>query len=154
EDVSAFLWTGINYSSGNTVEFWNALRVSADTFRALRLPVLQGRTFTAEEDLPNGPRVTVISQGLWKRRFASNPQIVGQSILLTGEAYTVIGIVAESPGVLEMQAAATDVYVPFQIDPNTRDVGHYFSVVARLKPGITLEQAKERLNASAAEFRD
>src|SRR5262245_30272665 len=153
EDVSAFIWTGMNYTGGDVVEFWNGHRVSANIFRTFRLPILYGRSFTPEEDLPNGPRVAVISQGLWKRRFASDPSVVGKSISLSGEPYVVVGIAADSPGVLEMQSALTDVYVPFGIDPNTTDVGHTFTVAARLKPGVTFGQAGEQLNASSAEYR-
>src|SRR5262249_52659708 len=153
EDVSAFIWTGMNYTGGDVVEFWNGHRVSANIFRTFRLPILYGRSFVPEEDLPNGPRVAVISQGLWKRRFASDPNIVGKSISLSGEPYVVIGVVADSNGVLEMQSALTDVYVPFGIDPSTTDVGHTFTVAARLKPGVTFEQAGERLNSSSAEYR-
>src|SRR4030095_8321715 len=101
---SAYVWTGMNYTGGNVVEFWQGQRVSANTFRVFRIPVLQGRTFTDEEDLPNGSRVAVISQGLWKRRFAGDPQVLGTTVSLSGEPYTVIGVVADSPGLLEMQA--------------------------------------------------
>src|SRR5262249_15248120 len=62
-------------------------------------------------------------------------------------------IVADSPGVLEMGSTLTDVYVPFQLDPNTREVGQTFTVVARLKPGVTLEQARQQLAISTSEFR-
>ena len=72
--------------------------------------------------------------------------------MLSGEPYTVIGIVAENQNSLEF-GPPTDVYIPFQIDPNTTDQGHYFQVVGRLKPGVDLKQAQARLQASAAEYR-
>jgi putative ABC transport system permease protein len=153
QDVSAFLAGAMNYTGGDVVEQWHSMQASADTFRCWRIPILQGRGFTQEEDLPNGPRVAVISQGLWKRRFASDPQMLGKTISLSGEAYTVIGIVADSPGLLELSEAPSDVYVPFRIDPDSSDQGQTFFVVARLKPGVTLDQAKERLRISAGEFR-
>src|SRR5262249_53858782 len=81
------------------------------------------------------------------------PQIVGQSVSLNGVVYTVVGVVAEGPGVLEMGAALTDVYIPFELDPNTTDPAHNFTVVARLKPGVTLEQARQQLRISADAFR-
>ncbi len=154
EDVSAFLRTAMNYTGKDAIELWQCMQVSADIFHALRMPVLQGRTFTADEDLPDGPRVAVISQGIWRRRFASDPQIVGKEIPLNGEPYTVVGVVADSRGLLEFeQSSPTDVYIPFAIDPNTTDVANSFYVAARLKPGVTIEQAKARLSASASEFR-
>jgi putative ABC transport system permease protein len=151
--VSARLDGAMNYTGGEVVEQWHSSQVSPDLFRCFGMPILQGRGFTEEEDLPNGPRVAVISEGLWKRRFASDPHVLGKEILLSGEPYTVIGIVAASPGLLEMGEAHSDVYVPFQIDPNTNDQGQNFTVLARLKPGVTLAQAKDRLRASAAEYR-
>src|SRR6185369_14886249 len=69
---------------------------------------------------------------------------------------TVIGIVEEIPGFLAgyFEYSTTDVYVPFQLDPNTNDTSNTFFVVARLKAGVTLEQARERLRASAEVFRN
>jgi predicted permease len=143
----------MNYTGGEVVEPWRSTQASADIFRTFGMPLLLGRGFTPEEDLPNGPRVVVISQGLWKRRFASDPKVLGQTVSLSGEPYTVVGIVADSQGMMEMGGASSDVYLPFQIDPNTGDQGVTFVVVARLKPGVTLEQAKERIQTSTADYR-
>jgi predicted permease len=156
EDVSAFMGSAMNYTGGETVELWHTTRASVDTFRAFRMPILHGRTFTAEEDLPNGNHVAVLNKGIWQRRFASDPTVVGKTISLNGEPYTVIGIVEEIPGFLAgyFEYSTTDVYVPFQLDPNTNDTGNTFSVVARLKAGVTLEQARERLRASVEAFRN
>jgi putative ABC transport system permease protein len=151
--VSAILPGVMNYTGGEVVEQWHSVQASADLFRSVGMPILQGRGFTQEEDLPNGPRVAVITQGLWKRRFASDVHILGKEVSLSGEPYTVIGIVGDSPSLLELGDARSDVYVPFQIDPNTTDQGQSFAVVARLKTGIELKQAQERLRASAAEYR-
>src|SRR5215831_8739195 len=84
EDIAAFSGIGFNFS-GDVVELWHGLRASADLFHAFRLPVIKGRTFTLEEDRPNGPRVAVIGNGLWNRRFADDPNIVGKTISLSGE---------------------------------------------------------------------
>jgi len=153
EDVAAFLPTEFNYTGGDVAEVWRGQRVSKDLFRALRLRVLKGQTFTAEEDRPNGPRVAVISNALWSRRFAGDPEITGKTISMGGESYTVIGVVEDSQGVLEMSKALTDVYVPFQLDPNSPELGQTFTVVARLKAGVTLQQAREQLRSSTAAFR-
>ena len=128
QDVSAFLAGEMNYTGGDVVEQWRSMRASANTFRCWGIPILQGRGFTPEEDLPNGPRVVAISQSLWKRRFASDPQILGKTISLSGEPYTVIGIVADSQGFLEFGFGGhpSDVYVPFQLDPNSADQGETF----------------------------
>jgi putative ABC transport system permease protein len=152
QDVSAFLPGVMNYTGIEGVEQLRSIRASADFFRCWGIRTVRGRTFTREEDLPHGPRVTLISQTLWTRRFASNPQILGKAISLNGEPYSVIGILTDNSGLREF-GPPPDVYVPFQFDPNTRDEGNYFKVVARLTPGITLKQAKDRLQAFANEIR-
>ena len=157
QDVSAMRTGAINYTGGDVIERWNFAQVSEGGFRVFGLPITLGRGFTPEEDLPNGPHVAVISAGLWRRRFASDPRILGKKVLLSGDPYTVVGVVNDSANLVnEMgsnQAPPLDVYVPFQIDPNSSDQGQTFFVVARLRPGITLQQAQERLQASATEYR-
>jgi putative ABC transport system permease protein len=98
------------------------------------------------------PLVAMIGQSLWRRRFAGDPKILGKTISLNGEPYTVIGIVGGFSALREY-GPFSDVYVPLRIDPYSRDQGDLFEVAARLKPGITLEQAKARLRASTAEYR-
>jgi predicted permease len=152
QDVSAFRTGVMNYTGGETVEQVRSMQMSADGFRCWGMPILRGRGYTEQEDLPNEPKVTLISQGFWSRRFASDPQVVGKTISLSGEPYTVIGIVADNQNLLEF-GPPSDVYIPFQIPPNTTDQGHYFQVVGRLKPDVNLKQAQARLQASAAEYR-
>src|SRR5262245_984954 len=101
EEIAAFSGVEFNYTGGDAVELWHGLRVSADLFHAFRLPILKGRTFTPEEDRPNGGRVAVISTGLWKRRFAGDSNIIGKVISLSDEPYTIIGVVGDSKGVIE-----------------------------------------------------
>ena len=85
QDVSAFLPASMNYTGGEVIELWHSTQMSADGFRLLGVPIIRGRGFTPEEDLPGGPRVAVISASLWKRRFANDPQIVGKNLLLSAE---------------------------------------------------------------------
>ena len=152
QDVSAGLTFVMNYTGGEMPEQWQSMKASADAFRCFGIPVIRGRTFSPEEDLPNGPLVAVISQEVWKRRFDSDPGILGQTISLNGEPHRVIGIVGFAAA-LRLNGPLPEVYVPFQIDPNTTDQGDYFAVMARLKPGVTLEQAKAQLRASTGEYR-
>src|SRR5207253_8972893 len=96
EDVSAFFFEdAVNYRGGDVVEQWQSVRASADAFRCLGIRIVRGRTFTPEEDLPHGPRVAVIGQGLWTQRFAGDPRILGKPVTLNDESYTVIGIVED-----------------------------------------------------------
>ena len=94
----------------------------------------------------------MISQGFWASRFASDPNIIGKTILLSGDPYPVIGVVGDSFDFQEF-GPAPDVWIPFQLDPYTRDQGHYFTAAGRLKPGVTLQQAKDQLARSADDFK-
>ncbi len=149
QDVSAFSSRFVNYSAAGVAEQWHSMQVSEATFRCLGIRVLRGRTFSAREDLPNGPRVAVIGEALWKRRFAGDPSVAGSTILLDGEPYTVIGVVADNPIMLEIGPDhQPDVYVPSQVEPNSTDVAISFSVIARLRPGLSLPQADAHLQAT------
>jgi predicted permease len=151
-DVSAFHTTIVNWTTSGAPEQLRGGQVSEAFFRLFGARMLYGRTFTVEEDRPNAGKVAMLSHGLWARRFGSDPGVLGKSIAIGGEAYTIIGVVA--PGFdVEAFGLAPDVWLPFQIDPNSTDQGHYFSAVGRLKPGVTLDQAKARLQLSAQEFR-
>ena len=152
QDISLFLPRFVNYTAQGTAEQWRAMQVTADSFRCWGIAILLGRTFNPAEDLPNGPRVAVITEALWTHRFARNPKILGKTILLSGDSYTVIGVVANSSALDEFSPQPA-VYLPFQLDPNTRDQATYLAAVAHLRPGITLEQANARLRASTREYR-
>src|SRR5437899_5762015 len=76
QDVSAFTTNVINYTSGGFPEQLRASVVSADFFRLFGAPIVRGRTFTTEEDRPRGRKVAVLSNGLWRRRFGSDPEVV------------------------------------------------------------------------------
>jgi putative ABC transport system permease protein len=151
QDVSAYDFggPGLNLTGGAYPEQIQGIHVTKDYFRLFGAPVALGRTFTADEDLPHGGHVVVLSNGLWKRRFAGDPSMVGKSISLGGEPYTVVGILG--PDFATDPVA--DVWLPFQFDPNSNDQAHYFLAAARLKPGITLDMAKAALKLAAEQFR-
>jgi putative ABC transport system permease protein len=151
QDVSAYDFggPGLNLTGGAYPEQIKGIHVTADYFRLFGAPIEQGRTFTAEEDLPHGPHVVVISDGLWRRRYGADPHMIGKIMELGGEPYTVIGIVG--PGF--NFDPPSDVWIPFQFDPNSTDQAHYFLAAGRLKPGVTLDQAKAQLKLTADQFR-
>ncbi len=128
-------------------------QTSAEYFGAFRPPLALGRWFTAEEDLPNAGRTVVLGYNFWTQRMASDPDVVGKSVTLSGNPYTIVGVVGREFDFRDF-GPAPEIFVPFQFDPNTTDQGHYFASAGRLKPGVTLEQAQARLQASAAVYRD
>jgi predicted permease len=152
QDVSAYRSNIVNFTGGDVPEQLRAGQVSADFFRLFGVPTLHGRTFSDEEDRPNVGKTVVLSHGLWVRRFGGDTAIVGKSIALGGEPFAVIGVLAPSFEV-EIFDGIPELFIPFQFDPNTGDQGHYFGVAGRLKPGVTLEQAKARVQLSAEEYK-
>ena len=152
QDVSAFTAGVMNYTGGEFPEQLQSGRVSADFFKLIGARVAAGRTFSADEDLPNAPKVVVLSKTLWQSRFAGDPNVSGRSIALNGEPYTIVGVLDDFD--FTEFGASPQVWTPWQFDPNTRETGHYFRVAGRLKPGVTVEQANARLGASAATFRE
>jgi len=153
QDVAAYEYSpnSLNLTSGAFPEQIDGIRVSTDYFRLFGAPVALGRTFTADEDRPNGDRVAVLSNRLWQRRFGGDPKLVGKTISLSGVPYTVIGILG--PSFDTELDSPPDVWLPFQIDPASNDHAHYFNVVARLKSGVTLAMAKVHLQRASDEYR-
>ncbi|MFP5250179.1 MAG: ABC transporter permease, partial [Acidobacteriota bacterium] len=150
QDVSAYDFGGPGFNlTGDVAEQVQGIHVSQNYFRLFGAPVLLGRTFTPQEDSPNGGHTVVISYGFWQRRFGGNPKIVGQPISLSGESYTIIGVLGKS----FVTDPASDLWVPFQIDPASTNLGHYFFVAGRLKPGVTLAQANAELKTVAEQYR-
>jgi predicted permease len=151
QDATAFRTNVVNYTGGAFPEQLRAGQVSADYFKLFGAKLFRGRTFSREEDLPNGPKVAVLSHGLWTRRFGSDPNVIGKTILLSGDPHEVIGIIQPDFDLAEV-GEAPELWIPFQLDPNTVDQGHFFTAAARLKNGVSLEQGQARLKLSAAEF--
>lgn len=150
EDVAAYDLRGPGFNlTGPVPEPVPGLRVSQAYFRLFGAHVLLGRTFTPQEDNPNGGHVVVISYGLWQSRFDGNPKIVGTVISLSNEPYTVVGVLGRS----FVTDPSAELWVPFQIDPNSIDLGHHFTVAGRLKPGVTLAQANAELELAADAYR-
>src|SRR5439155_10246835 len=102
---------------GDQPELVQALKVSLNYFRLFGANPILGRTFTAEEDRWGGPRVLVMSYGLWQRRFGGDPAILGKTITLGGAPYMVIGALSPS----FKPYPSTDVWIPLQADPNSTD---------------------------------
>ncbi|HEX6463568.1 MAG TPA: ABC transporter permease, partial [Vicinamibacterales bacterium] len=151
QDVAAFNTGVMNYTGGEFPEQLKSGRVSADFFKLAGAPMLLGRSFTEAEDRPAGPNVAVISRSLWETRFSADPNMVGKSISLGGEPYTIVGVLNTFD--FRDYGPTPQVWTLFQFDPNTSDQGHYFQAMARLKPGVTVQQAYARMQASANDYR-
>jgi putative ABC transport system permease protein len=140
---------GLNITDSDHPQQVECVHVSADYFAMFGAPVAAGRTFTAAEDSPHGGHVTVLSYSLWKSRYAANPNVVGSTIQLEGQPYLIVGIVGRG----FVTDTPVDLWLPFQFDLNSQDMAHYFTVSARLRPGVTAPQANAQLRLAADQYR-
>jgi putative ABC transport system permease protein len=120
--------------------------VTANFFEVLRVRPIVGRTFRPEDDGPS-PRVVLLGEAVWRHRFSSDPSIVGRLVRLNGEPYTVVGVVADA---VQFSRPAEIWTLMGQLpDTPAQRAGRAFEVVARLKPGVTMEAAQAELRVIA-----
>ena len=124
-------------------------QVSAGFFETLGTRLLVGRPFTPEEDAAGAGGSVVLSEGLWRRRFGSDPAVVGQSMTINGNPYTIVGV---APAALRLPQADTELWVPFAFSEQEAGNrgGHSLRVIGRLRPGATLEQADAMMRTIAS----
>jgi putative ABC transport system permease protein len=150
EKIGVYNRASYNLTGVGDAERLRAGQVSADLFAALRVQAAMGRVFTNDEDKPGAAPVVVLSHGLWERRFGADPQILNRTITLNGRPYTVIGIMPRGflfPSRVEM-------WVPvgqLSGDPDWQQRGNHPGLygVARLNPGVTIEQARADMDTIA-----
>lgn len=150
--MAAFTNESFNLTQGTEPQQLPAARVSADFFRVLGVRPMLGRDFAPEEDKPGSKPVVVIGHSLWMRRFAGNRNILGQTIDLNTQPYTIIGIAPAGFQFAPLAGAAVDIWAPRVFDlnlatPQQIQAGAQFlDAVARLKPGVSIEQARAETN--------
>jgi putative ABC transport system permease protein len=163
QDVSAYDFDLANLTGESSPEQIPTMHASAEFFKLGGVNAVLGRTFTAADDFPNAPRTAVLAFGFWQRHFGGDTQVIGRRIALSGVRHEIIGVVG--PGVQDGQIAERsslsgdieiheppDIYIPFQLEPNSASPGHHFNVAGRLKPGVTLAEANAQLQASYPEY--
>jgi predicted permease len=137
-----------NLTGRGEAEQVRARFITSDFFTVLGVNPLLGRTFAPGEDRVGAAPIALISEGLWRRKFSAAPDIIGQSMTLDGSGYTIVGVIPASFQ-LTRWAASTTVYVPAGQWDNPilmkRGAGLGFHGVGRLKPGVTIEQARADL---------
>ena len=149
EAISTFRSFSVNLTATDKAENLDARMVSADYFKVMRAPPLLGRDFTDDDDKPGAPRVTILSYGFWQQRFAGDPNIVGKPIALDDTPHTVIGVMPEDfahqgPPPLWLLFSSQDWKPRYD-----RTAGN---VIARLKPGVTIAQARADMNRVVREL--
>ena len=130
-----------------------APRVTTNLFSMLGVQPLLGRTFTEAESQTNGPQVVLLSEGLWRQTFHSDPSIIGQSVKTAGTPRTVIGVMPGSFHFPEQMAPDLEKGLWLPVQPTgemLKDRGyHFFNIVAALRPGVSITQAQHELDAVA-----
>jgi putative ABC transport system permease protein len=133
---------GLNISGVGDPERVPAALASKEFLPALGIKPIVGRNFLPEEDRPGGPPAVLISHALWQRRFHSDPAAIGRNLTVDGIPRTVVGVVPHELG--EMVAA--DLWLPTAINPNNPErQNHQFGIVARLKPSVTVAEARAEM---------
>ena len=131
QQVAAYDMAGPGFNlTGDRPEQLHGIHVTEGYFRLFGAPVILGRTFTPQEDSPNGGKVVVLSYGLWQRKFGGDPGIVGKSLSLGNEPYTIVGVIGKD----FLSDPQADIWLPFQFPPVTDDMNNFFQVAGRLGP--------------------
>jgi len=144
---------GLNLASGDHADYVLGGNASLDFFKVLRVSPELGRTFAPDEDRPRGPHVCILSNELWRDHFASDPGLIGRSITINGNPYTVVGILPAGFRFVPPFSQTIGVWMPTQLEVNPSDQGHNYPVLARLKDGMTLAQAQADVSRLLAPFR-
>ncbi len=144
-DVAASYGRDFNVSGGDRPERIDGERVSWNYFRVLRVQPILGRTFRPEEEIDGAHRVALLSEGLWRRRFAADASVVGKTLALDGETYAIIGVLPR----FQFYSDRTDVWTPMPLAGDESRGSHFLAPVARLSSGATLEQSNSEVAAIA-----
>ena len=139
-------FTGVNLVAGGRAEYVQQQRVSKGFFRLIGVPPQIGREFDAEEDREGGPAAVILSDGLWRRLFAADAVVVGKTVMLRGEAATIVGVMP--PGFQGLFRA--DLWTPLRPSTSGEGSGDNYFVVARLGPSVAWPEAISRAAAIAA----
>ena len=148
--IAAFANWSANLTDRGDPERLQGLRISANAFQMLGVDAMAGRVFFPADDTPGEQRVVVLSYGLWQRRFGADPQLVGKTLTLNGAGYTVVGVL---PPQFFFPIREAELAVPLSPDADpwrgVRNSTNFLFALARLKPGVTREQAEADLTSVA-----
>jgi len=152
EGMAAMANESFNLTGAGDPERIDGRRVSASLFPLLGVEPYLGRAFSPEEDQPGGNKVVILSNGLWKRRFGSDMNIVGKAFIFNGESVQVVGVLPPS---FQFPSPEDELWVPiaFTNEQAASRGRHYLQVIGRLKPGISLPQAQAEMNTIAARLK-
>jgi putative ABC transport system permease protein len=149
ESVGAFRTAAYNYIGGESPERVRVADVTANFFTTLGAQPALGRTFQSDEGRPGAQQVVVLSQQFWRKHFAADPQVIGRSINLSGASFTIIGVMPEA---FDYPEREVELWIARQLQAPNRRGPFVLRSVARLKPGVTLPQARAEMNSMKSSF--
>jgi predicted permease len=138
--------SGVNLQAGQHVQYVHDARISAHYLDVLGLQPALGRNFTEDEDRPHGPNAAILSYGLWRTTFGADRSLIGQTIHLKGEPFTVVGVLPQGATTPEN----ADLFTPLQPSREGAGSGSNFDVITRLRDGATWQQADAEINRAWA----
>ena len=136
--------TNLTLRSGATPQHLSGSAVSSEFFSVLGVRPLLGRTFLAGEDQPGSAKLVILSEGLWRGQFGSDPGVIGRSVTLNSEPHTVIGVM---PDYVRFPTPEVRAWIPLVVPPDlAHDRGsHAYEVIGRLKPQISVKEAQQEM---------
>ena len=150
--LAAYSGAQVNLTGEGEPQRLVAVKATAHYFDVYQIKPILGRTFVPEEDAPGRDHVVVLSHPFWQRVFGGEANVVGRSIQLSGEPYTVIGVAPPHFG----EASKVDIWAPmgFKPDETAADArgGHYLNVIGRLRPSVNITSARAELELLAAQL--
>jgi len=155
EDMAAFFDLSVKLTSDGEPEEIPSQIATPNLFSVLGVNPIMGRTFTPDDGKPSQPEVAVLSYGLWQRRFGGDQNIVGRHLIVNNHDVTVIGVLPADFALhiskKSMIRKPAEMWRPWQISNDLRERhGRFASAIARLRPGVALEQAQAEMNTIAA----
>jgi predicted permease len=142
DKLMAFATWGVNLTGQGEAERLQGIRISPEAFPVLGVEAIAGRALGAEDESLNAAPVVMLGHGLWRRRFGSDPNVIGRTLALNGDVYTIVGVL---PRDLVIPNAEAEVVAPLRLDgePQRTERGsNFLRAIARLKPGVTPQQAR------------
>jgi putative ABC transport system permease protein len=147
EQITSIARGDFNYTGGAEPERLSGARVGSSFFAVMGVTPAIGRTFVPEDDVVGKANVVVLGYGLWTRHFGSDPNVIGKSLTLDGQSYRVVGVMQNG----FQFPRGVDLWLPSEFDADALSPGargaHYLRVMARLKPGVSMDKAQAEMAA-------
>ena len=153
DQLGSLFYADVNLTGVGEPERIKSCVVSTNFFQVLGIQPMIGRSFLPEEEKPGSPRAVILSNGLWERLFGSDPNLTNKSLTLNGNPVAVIGVMPPGFDVQFPTSIRVDMWLPMRVDPaDFNRNNHYLYAVARLKPGISRDQAQTEMNLISSQL--